>query len=68
MGGREQKQGKHSRYVSLGVPGGRCQERIRHAGILLGEMLMKDKGGGSKSSQGECSDFDADLIPMQGVR
>lgn len=29
---------------------------------------MKDKGGGSKSSQGECSDLGADRIPVQGVR
>lgn len=34
-------------------------------------MLVKDKGGGSKSTQGECSldeDLDEDLIPVQGAR
>lgn len=68
MGGGEQKQGKHSRYVSLGFPRGRCQERIRPAGILWGEMFIRDKGRRSKSSQGEYSDLDAALIPVQGVR
>ena len=52
----------------MGVPKGRCQERIRYAGILLGEILMKDNGGGSKISNGEHSDLDANLISVQEVR
>lgn len=50
----------------MGVPRDRCQARIRHARILLGETLVKDKGGRSKSMQAECSDLDADLIPGAG--
>lgn len=34
---------------------------------LIGEMLVKDKGGGSRSRQRERLDLNADLTPVKGA-
>lgn len=41
----------------------RYQDRLRHARDVLGEMRMKDKGGGNRSRWG---DWDVGLIPEKG--
>lgn len=48
----------------MGPPRGRLQDRIRHARILLAEMLVHDKGRESRSKKEKCSDLDADLTPV----
>lgn len=64
MRGGERKQDEDGRCVSFSPPRGWHQDRIRYARILLGEMLVKDKGGGDRCRHGECSDLVADLTPV----
>lgn len=50
-------------YVSLCPLSSRCQDRIRHARDLLGEMLVKDKKESERS--GESLQTDASLTPVK---
>ena len=52
----------------LSFPGSKCQDRVRRARDLFGEMPVKDTGKREKSGQEKPSDHKVGLTPMKGER